>query len=174
MYDIEIKGGNDTEKVLTCESWVPESLSNLSHLWDPLSHSFIRHHNKIHNTPASDCLAKCSLGCTHSYTCRFLSSQGRVNDPTPVLSDTCFTPLSQSEQREENLCRHWNNSGPRSEGITTLDSSECHCSSPLYRLTDSERQAQTDSVESKLKEPIPADLDWRHDQRDWVSFHIVA
>lgn len=76
---------------------------------------------------------------THTHASKFPSSQGRVNNPTPVLSDTCFRALSQSEQRGKTLCGHEINLGPALGKITTLDSSVCHCSS-LLQLTQIGRQ----------------------------------
>lgn len=83
-----------------------DSLLKHSHLWDPQSHSFIQGNNEMQNIPAFDCLAKCPplfAAHTHTHVRKFLSSPERVNNPTPVLSDTCFTALSQSGERGE-LC----------------------------------------------------------------------
>lgn len=147
------------------------SLPNFSHLWDPQSRSFILHINEIRNPPALDCLAKCWT------CCRFLSSQGRVNDPTPVLSDTCFSPLSQSGERG-NLRSHEINLGWGGSNHYTWLISVCvrvSLLSPaaLIKLTDTQIEAHKGSKKVKLKETIPSDLDWRHDQRDWVSLLLL-
>ena len=105
------------------------SLPNFSHLWDPQSRSFILHINEIRNPPALDCLAKCWT------CCRFLSSQGRVNDPTPVLSDTCFSPLSQSGERG-NLRSHEINLGWGGSNHYTWLISVCACVTSLPCRTD--------------------------------------
>lgn len=83
------------------------SLVNRWHLLDPRSRSFMQADNDIQNTPALDCVAKDDH--THAHVSQFLSSLGRVNNPTPVLSDTCF---SQPIRRERETLLAWNKSGP--------------------------------------------------------------
>ena len=82
-----------------------ESLPNISHLWDPQSHSFIRYHNEIQNAPALDCHANGS-GCTLSYTCRQVSPH--LSYPTPVAQ------LSANQRRlffkvGLSCCQIWEN-----------------------------------------------------------------
>lgn len=106
---------------------------------------------------------------THAHVSQFLSSLGRVNDPTPVLSDTCF---SQPIRRERETLQAWNKSGPylRNHNTWLICVRVWVCVSALLcqicRLTD------TREKKVKLKETIPIHLDWRHDQRDWVSLRI--
>lgn len=82
-----------------------------------------------------------------------------------------LTPVSVSQSgKRGKLCWHEINLG-RIWGITTLDSSACVwvCVSALCQicwLTD------TREKKGKSEESIPSHLDWRHDQRDWVSLRI--
>lgn len=84
----------------------------------------------------------------HTHASQFLLSLGRVNDPTPVLSDTCFSPLSQSEKRG-NLCWHEINLGRVRGNHNTTLICVCHCSPLPDSLTHRERHIQTEEVEIK-------------------------
>lgn len=134
------------------------SLLNRWHLLDSRSHSFMQADNEIQNPPALDCLAKDDR--PHAHVSQFLSSQGRVNDPTPVLSDTCF---SQPIRWERETLLAWNKSGPYLRNHNTTHLRVCECVSALS-------SAKTDGwLKLKLKETIPSHLDERDDQGDWVS-----
>lgn len=111
------------------------SLVKHSHLSNPQSHSFMQVNNEIQSHPALNCLAKYSPGITLTHVSQFLSSPGRVNDPTPVLSDTCF---SQPIRRERETLLAWNKSGlylrNHNTWLICLCVSVCQCSPLLYLI----------------------------------------
>lgn len=152
----------------------PGSSANLSHLWDPGSHSILRRRNEIRSAPASDCLAKCS---------RFTRACEPVSPPAgeglmtlhlyyqaPV--SLCSRPI---RARREPLLA-WNKSGAVSEVESQHSTHRRVCVAALLCQTDRAHTLKrekggafwSEGVEIKRK-LIPPDPDWRHDQRDWVS-----
>lgn len=120
-YEMEIKGESEKWYWKTINMLKPssrplllfsESLSNLSHLCDPQSHSFIwSDRDSKHPLPMIVLQSALLIAHTHTHASQFLSSFGRVNDPTPVLSDTC-SELLANQTGEGNSVQTWNKSGP--------------------------------------------------------------
>lgn len=79
-----------------------------------------------------------------------------LRTPTPVLSDTCSSPHSQSE-RAGNLGRREINVGLRQKGITTPHSPTCRCVSSLPDWKIQKRGKRDIWTERiwKLKETYP-------------------
>jgi len=158
------------------------SLPNLSHLWDPRAHSFIHFHD-IQNTLCLGLSCK-GLSALHTIT-HMQAGFSPACEELMILHLSYQTPvslLSANQRGEGNSPLTWNQSGPGSEGnhnTWLICVSLVSSASLTHTHTPSERSSHTHSDQLKRKDPIPADLDWRHDQRDWVSvvsipfFHIL-
>lgn len=85
------------------------SLVKRWHLCDPRSHSFMQVMRFENMVPWIVLQSVHLSDHTLAHVSQFLSSLRRVNDPTPVLSDTCF---SQPIRRERETLLAWNKSGP--------------------------------------------------------------
>lgn len=140
---------NDTEKLLTYESQVPGHYQTFHTSGIPnitlLSWTIMRFKTLLPWIVLQSVLLD---DHAHTHASQFLLSLGRVNDPTPVLSDTCFSPLSQSEKRG-NLCWHEINLGRVRGNHNTTLICVCHCSPLPDSLTHRERHIQTEEVEIK-------------------------